>query len=82
MTEPMPGPSSQMKSMKSTKHPVKIQWVKTDPSAPGITIFSVVSNANFSSIERVRALVFEYFQAQTSPIIRYFRTSSETNIEY
>ena len=32
---------------------------------------SVVSNANFSSIERVRAPVFEYFRARTSPSIRY-----------
>ena len=37
MSEPTPGPSSQMKSVKSTKHPVKIQWVKTDPSAPDPT---------------------------------------------
>ena len=33
--------------------------------------FSVLSNANFSSIERVRAPVFEYFRARTSPSIRY-----------
>ena len=32
---------------------------------------SVVSNAIFSSIERVRAPVFEYFRARTSPSIRY-----------
>ena len=54
---------------------------------------SVVSNANFSSIERVRAPVFEYFRARASPSIRYssifehehyraldIRTSSGTNI--
>ena len=32
---------------------------------------SVVSNANFSSIERVRAPIFEYFRARTSLSIRY-----------
>ena len=54
---------------------------------------SVVSNANFSSIERVRAPIFEYFRARASPSIRYssifehehhraldIRTSSGTNI--
>ena len=33
---------------------------------------SVVLNSNFLSIERVRAPVFEYFQAQTSLSIRYW----------
>ena len=38
---------------------------------------SVVSNANFSSIERVRAPVFEYFQAQASPSIRYLNIEQD-----
>ena len=33
-------------------------------------LYSVVSNANFSSIERVRVPVFEYFRAQT---VKHYR---------
>ena len=36
-----------------------------------VSVTSVVSNSNFSSIERVRARVFEYFRARTLPSIRY-----------
>ena len=52
-----------------------------------------MSNANFSSIERLQEPVFKYFRAQTLPSIRYWsifehehhraldiRTSSGTNI--
>ena len=47
-------------------------------------LISVVTNANFSSIERVRAPVFEYFRAWTSPNTRYSNielTSRGTNIK-
>ena len=38
---------------------------------------SVVSNANILSIKRVRAAVFEYFRARTSPSIRYLNIEQD-----
>ena len=47
-----------------------------------LDIKSVVSNANLSSIERVRAPVFEYFWARTSPSIIYLNIERDEHHKF